>query len=46
MSQYIDKLQPGEKLKITGVAGDIIYKGFSQFMFRYFTCDCNDVGTQ
>lgn len=33
-TQYIDRMREGGKMKITGIAGDIVYKGNSQFLLR------------
>jgi len=33
-TQYVDTMQEGDMLEVTGVAGDIFYMGDSTFMLR------------
>ena len=33
-TQFIDRMQEGIKMQITGIGGDIVYKGHSQFLVR------------
>lgn len=33
-SQHIDRIQEGEKLHITGILGDVVYQGNSNFLLR------------
>ena len=33
-TQFIDRAQEGTKMRITGIGGDIVYKGDSQFLIR------------
>ncbi len=33
-TQYIDRMQEGMTMKITGIGGDIVYKGYSDFLIR------------
>lgn len=33
-TQYMDRIQPGAVMHITGIGGDIVYKGDSQFLVR------------
>ena len=37
-TQYIDQMQEGGKLKITGMGGDIEYLGHSKFLIRLVIC--------
>jgi ferredoxin-NADP reductase len=33
-TQYIDRIQPGAVMHITGIGGDMVYQGDSQFLVR------------